>query len=421
MSGQAPALILTLPTPLLPAQAAAAQRVQNPALVGLSPPLVSPGEPSDVLGMLMALMERLASQGVSETSQSIRANQNKLAEAMDKFRAKMEEIARKAEKAEKDDGWGFLGDICSAVCDFVGDIAGECFGTLTEVSVDWARGGFDVIIGLCKGGNLEALLNQELQDLTSQGDVSETIKGATRGVTDFYRDALNAYTGMLEDIAAGKDVFDSMKDMGTDMWNSFVDTIIENEDVMEVLGTALKVAAVGAAVASGGLLGLAAAGLFALSTVDQHTGLCNEVFGEEAGPWVSLGISVAAAVCLGFAGTTDGSVLGNFKPMEWLNDSGVQDTVSGLRAASSMIGGALAVGQGVRAIQVGIEQKEAADDSADLMKIMNLMAAIQRTIDALLSEAEEKTENRDRIREGGAEVYRLEGQSLELAVSGLRA
>ncbi len=392
--------------PVDPTLVVAAGQVQvqpNPVLVGLAPPLLSETEPSDVLGMLMAMMERMASQGVKESTQSIQANQDKLEKALEKFQAKLEEIARKAEKKEKNDGWGFLGDVCSAVCDFVGDAFGECFGNLTDFAVDLVRCNFDIVVGLIKGENFGDLLAQELKDMGTKGKVGDTVHGAMRGITDFYRDLGNALTGAAEALANGKNVGEALKDLGGDMWSSFVNNIIENEDVMEVLGAIVKTVAVAGAVASGGALGLVAAGLFALAAVDEQTNACDCLFGDKAGKWVSLSLNVAAATCLGFAAA---------------NSTGL---LKSLHTATTIVSGTLSVGQGIHMIEVAAEQREAKRDSADLQELMNWMAQLQRVIDGLLGEAEEKTENRDRIREGGAELYQLQGESFELTTAGLRA
>lgn len=390
------ALPLQVNTP--PLAMAQATTPTNPALVGLTPPLISEAEPRDVLGMLMALMERMASQGVRENTSQIRINQDKLAAAMDKFRDKMEEIARKAEEArrEADSGWGFLGDICSAVCDFVGDVVGEVFGTLTEVGVDVLRGSVDIVVGLIKGQNLEELLAQEFSDITSGGKISDTIHGATRGVTDFYRDIANAVTSGMQAICNGEPIVDCFENFAGDAWNSFVTNIVENPDVMKTLSTVAKVVAVATAVASGGALGAVAAGLYILSEVDDQIGLCDKLLGDQIGPYVSAGIKIGAGICLGLAAAGDAGLLNDIKQL------------------TTVLQGATTIGTGVLMIENGLRAADAKDDAADLKQIMNLMAQLQRMIDALLGDAEEKSENRDRIRQGGAEVYALQGEGLEI-------
>lgn len=394
-----PAIVLppaTTPAAIAPGQV---QTTANPALVGLPVPLVNEAEPSDVLGMLMALMERMASQGVNESTTQIRINQDKLAEAMNKFREKMEEIARKAEEARRrsDSGWGFLGDICSAVCDFVGDVAGKFFGNLTDVAVDLARFNVDVIGGLLKGKNLEDLLAQEFSDITSSGKVSDTVAGAARGVSDFYRDIGNAMSSGLEAIAKGEPIADCFEDFAGDVWNSFVTNIVENPDVMKVLSAVAKVVAVATAVGSGGALACVAAGLYLLSEIDSHTGVCEKLLGEKAGPWVSAGLAIGAGVCLAFAAGADADLLKDIKQVV------------------TLIGGATSIAAGIRTIENSLAAAEGMEDAADLKQIMNLMAQLQRIIETLLGEAEEKSENRDRIRQGAAEVYELEGEGFEAA------
>lgn len=394
-----PAIVLppaTTPAAIAPGQV---QTTANPALVGLPVPLVNEAEPSDVLGMLMALMERMASQGVKESTTQIRINQDKLAEAMNKFREKMEEIARKAEEARRksDSGWGFLGDICSAVCDFVGDVAGKFFGNLTDVAVDLARFNVDVIGGLLKGKNLEDLLAQEFSDITSSGKVSDTVAGAARGVSDFYRDIGNAMSSGLEAIAKGEPIADCFEDFAGDVWNSFVTNIVENPDVMKVLSAVAKVVAVATAVGSGGALACVAAGLYLLSEIDSHTGVCEKLLGEKAGPWVSAGLAIGAGVCLAFAAGADADLLKDIKQVV------------------TLIGGATSIAAGIRTIENSLAAAEGMEDAADLKQIMNLMAQLQRIIETLLGEAEEKSENRDRIRQGAAEVYELEGEGFEAA------
>jgi len=389
--------------PLPVAPDAALAPVSTVAVPGLPPPAADAELPSDPLGMLMALMARMANLSVDESTAKVMANRKKLHEAMDEFRAKMEEIARKAEeqKKEADDGWGILGDMCDAVCDFVGDAIGELLGPLVEHVVDVVRAPLDIIVGLVKGQNIVELLEQEVSDVKSEGKLSETVKEAAKGVAAFARDIVNAATGMLEDLAKGRDPLDALCDFGVDCYNSLINNVVDNPAVMEVVGTALQVVAVAGAVASGGILGPIAAGLILLSMADRATGMCNAVFGDEAGPWVSLGIGVAGAVLGGLVSADLSSV-----------SDLLGDVQSALPVANAVLQGVAAY----RGAQQMMRDAERIDDLADLQQLRNRMAEIQRMIDTLLGELEERSESRDRVMQGGAKVFQMQGECLEASV-----
>jgi hypothetical protein len=190
--------------------------------------------------------------------------------------------------------------------------------------------------------------------------------------------------------------------------------IVENPAVMEVLGTVMQVVAVAGAVASGGALALVAAGLIALSMVDKHTGLCNEVFGDKAGPWVSMGIGVAGAVLGGLA-TMDLSKLAELDP------SALQGMVDDMKSVLTVTNGVLSAVAAYKGAQQLLRQADRLDDFADLKQLMNRMAEIQRMIDALLTEVEDRSESRTRVMKGAAQVTQLQGEGLQTAAVSLRA
>lgn len=367
----------------------------------LPPPTTDAAQPTDALGMLMVLMEEMARLGMDHSEATIKANREVQAEAMAEFQRKMEEAIRKQEerKKEANSGWGFLGDIVNAVCDFVGKVVGEIIGPIVEQVVDVLRAPLDIIVGLCKGEALVDLLQQEVNDLESQGKLGKTVTEAVKGVVNFAKDLINAVTGFLEALTKGENPLTALAGLGEDAWNALCNNVLENPAVMEVLGVVMKVVAVAATLASGGILGPLAAGLYLLSELDQQFGLFEKAFGEDVGKWVSTGVQLVAAV-VGAVATAgaDLDALGT-----------IQETVSKVALGVQLASGFNNLIEAAR-------DRELAHDMADLQGIMNRMSQLQRMMETLLQELQERVEGRDRGREGGLKLAQLQGEGLEAAV-----
>jgi hypothetical protein len=346
-------------------------------------------------------MEEMARLGTEHSEAKIEANRELQADAMAEFQRKIEEAIKKRQEQHKeaDDGWGILGDFVDAVSDFVGELVGEVLGPWVEAIVDIVRAPVDILVGLCKGEALVDLLAQEVDDLASQGKISKTTAEAAKGVVNFVKDVVNAATGFLEALTQGENPLDALADMGEDVWNALCTNVLENPAVMEVLGVAMKVVAVAATLASGGILGPLAVGLYVLSELDQHFGLAEAALGKEAGKWVSVGVQLAASLVGAVASM--GTDLGS------LGDA---------QAVLGYVGIGVQVASGVNNLIEAGTDRDLAHNAADLQGIMHRMAQLQRLMETLLSELQERVEGRDKMREGGVKVGQLQGEGLEASV-----
>ncbi len=368
-------------------------------VAALPSPLASAASPNDVLGLFMAMMEEMARTGIEGSRNKIDANRERLAEAMKEFKKQLEEIARKLEEAKEDDG-GWFGDIVDAVCGAVGDFF-SAIGAGIEFVVDTVRAPIDIAVGLLKGENIGALLEQEVKDLTTQGKLSKTIGEAAKGLAKLVLELEKAVVDFAAALAKGENPIDAIAQLGKDVWGAVEKNVLENPAVMEVLGTVLKAVAIAAAVMTGGALGAVAVGLFILSDMNKEYGIANEVFGQEAGKWVSLGLEVAAAVCMAVCS---------------LGAEGLPELLGDVQQVAAYGGALLQVAGGINTILDALDQRELDHMNANLQAIMNRMAALQRLIDAVLTELSEKVEGRDRMRESGFDAAQIQGEGLEAAV-----
>lgn len=397
--------------------AAPAVQGNSPHLYGsvVAPPIVSKSavtdylptafgeaiEPNDILGLYMALMEEMARNGLDASEKKIEITREKIGDAMKELKKQLDEIARKLrEKEDDDDGWGFLGDVVDWVCDAVGD-AFEAIGTGLEVAVDVAKGPIDIIVGAIKGENIGKLLEQEVNDLTTQGKLSKTIGEAAKGIVRFVLDVAKAVTEFTKAITSGENPLEALVDLGKNLWGVLKKDILENPAVMEVLGTVLKAVAIAAACVTGGGLAFVAVGLFILSDLNKEHRIAEEVFGEKAGPWVSAGIELAATVVMAVA------TLGADAAPGLLGD---------LQQVGALTGAVVQVASGVNTIMNAIDQRELDHMQASAQSIMNRLAALQRMLDVVLSELQERTEGRDRVHKGGAKLAEVQGEGMQAAI-----
>lgn len=359
-----------------------------------------PIEPTDVLGLYMALMEEMSRNGLDASEQKINATRDKIGEAMKELKKQLEEIARRLEEQkDDDDGWGFLGGVVDWVCDAVGDLF-EAIGTAIEIGVDFARAPVDIIAGAIKGGNIGQLLQQELDDLTTQGKLSKTIGEAAKGITRFVLDVAKAVTEFSKALMTGQEPTMALVDFGKELWGALEKDILENPAVMEVLGAVAKVAAVALAVATGGVAAVAV-GLLILSDINKEYGLAEKAFGKDAGLWVTVGIDVAASVLMSI-GT--------------LGADALPGLLGDVQRGASLAGAVVQISGGINTIVDAYEQREIDHMQADAQALMNRLAALQRMLDVLLLELQDRTEGRDRIHKSGAKVAEIQGEAMAAAV-----
>jgi hypothetical protein len=358
-------------------------------------------EPSDILGLYMALMEEMARNGLDASEKKVELTREKIGEAMKELKKQLDEIARKLQdKEDDDDGWGFLGDVVDWVCDAVGD-AFEAIGTGIEVAFDVAKGPIDIIVGAIKGENIGKLLEQEVNDLTTRGKLSKTIGEAAKGIVRFVLDVAKTVTEFAKATMNGDSPLEALTNLGKDLWGALKEDILENPAVMEVLGTVLKAVAIAAAVVSGGTLAFVAVGLFLLSDLNKEHGIAEEVFGEKAGPWVSTGIELAATVVMAVA---------------TLGADAVPGLLGDLQQVGALAGAVVQIAGGVNAVMNAIDQSELDHVHADAQGLMNRLAALQRMLDVVLSELQQRTEGRDRVHKGGAKMAEIQGEAMEAAI-----
>jgi hypothetical protein len=359
--------------------------------------------------MMLALTESMNTASANQTEQQIRNNQAKLGKALEEFNAKVSEALHKAQTAEAkhDNGgglFGAIGDVLDAVCDFVAEVVGTVVGTVVDFVYDIALAPLDLIKGLIEHQSLRQILESEGDAFTHNGGVAKTIHECAQGVMQFVSDLVKfAATGLavVEAGVTGHDIGQALKSQCEGVLHSFKENILDNAAVMKVVGVALKVVAVAASAVSCGVLAPIAVGLFILSEVDQHIGLAKAIFKDEkTAAWVSLGVHLAAAVCMAAAG-----------------GGGGLSGVAGALADGAVV--VSAVSEGVQAARTFAEQHRVADGvdrQADIQGIMNRMSRLQRVIDTLLEELGNHVDDRERTFKDGAQLYRTEGATLEAAV-----
>jgi hypothetical protein len=382
---------------------------QQAAGHGLPEPLLTSRSPTDLLGMMLALTESMNTASANQTEQQIRNNQAKLSQALDDFNAKMTEALHKAQAAQTkhDNGdglFGFIGDALDAVCDFVADVIGTVVGTVVDFVYDIALAPLDLIKGLLEHQSLRQILESRGEAFTHNGGVAKTIDECAHGVMQFVADLVKFAATALAVVEAGltgHDIGQALKSQCQGVLDSLKENILDNAAVMKVVGVVLKVVAVAASTVSCGVLAPIAVGLFILSELDQHIGLAKAIFKDEkTAAWVSLGVKLAAAVCMAAAGGGGGL-------------SGVAGAVADAAVIVS------AVSAGVQAARTFAEQNRVADNvdhQAETQDIMNRMSRLQRVIDTLLEELGNHVDDRERTFKDGAQLYRTEGATLEAAV-----
>jgi hypothetical protein len=362
------------------------------SIPGLPFPLFDGAEPNDALSMMLMAMERSGQIAMEGTETRIRHARAALKEQLDAFLQKLQESLEAAKRAqeEEDDG-GFFGDIVDAVADVVATIV----GTIADFTCDMITTPLELTIDVAKN----------LGDLVENGEVADSVGGFTSGVLAFTGDlavfGAEVSAALAEAAATGKDPMAALEDPLKALWSSCKRNILDNPQFWEVAGVVAKAAAVAGAVATGGVLGAAALVALAALEVDQRTDFIEKTVGEEAAPWVRLGLGVAASTCLAI-GATGSSELGNM--------------VRIVNGTTSIVQGAGSAYQGYRTIVSGQERGDEIDRQTHLQTMRNRMDQLQRLVSSLIDLLGEQNEDRNTRQQIGTDLVATKASMQQAAL-----
>jgi hypothetical protein len=351
--------------------AAAVQPVPSTPPTGISssaalpPPSLAALDPSDALGMMMAMMERMNQTSTQITERELTQAGEKMQQQLDKFLKLVADAARRAQQAKKKKKRGLLGKVCRSVAKAVGGTLGKALATITM-----------------------------------SPSLEKKVEGFTRGALQFSTD-LAAFNAKLAIALAtdGPDALKAWEDVKAEakqLWESFKENCLENPDFMEIVGYLAKAGAVAAAIGSGGALAWVAVGVFLLCEVDNRTNVVEEVVGKDAAPWVRIGLNVAAAALLGAAG---GSEAARY-----------------LQLGTAVLQGASQINAGINLLEEGQRQAAELRHEATLQETLNRMRQYQRLIDELLVDMEEHAESKDRSRQLSNAVGEIQAATHEALI-----
>lgn len=348
--------------PVMSSPSAAAPAGSN----GLPPPTLEALNPSDPMGEMMAILERMNQTSTQHTERELRHAGTKLSEQLDKYLKLIADAIRRAQQAgKKKKKKGFLGKIASSVGGVVGSVVGKVVATVTM-----------------------------------SPSLEKKIEGFTKGALAFSADLAAFNTKLAIALATnGPDAegaWEAVRAEAKELVESFKENCLENPDFMEVVGVLAKAGALAAAVGSGGALAPVAAGLFLLCEVDARTNFVEAVVGEEAAPWVRVGMNIAASALVGAAG----------------GDS----AVTYLTAGAGIIKGASDVNQGFKLLEEGKRQAQELRHVATLQETLNRMHAYQRLVDELLVDMEDHAESNNRTRTLSSGVAAIQASTFEAVI-----
>jgi hypothetical protein len=362
-----------------------------PALSLLPAPEGTPAEPADLLATLLLLMEEQSALTMSATETKIETARELLKEKLQEFLKQLKEALEAARKAE-DDG-GLFGDVVG----FVADIVGDVMGTIADFVVDAVEMPVELTIALAKslgdGRMLVDAVREQVVELTSNGRVAADVDGFAEGYGKFMVDLATALPKLQAAIAGavvtGENVWDAIGADAEALFHSLEKNILANPHFWAVASATAKGLAVATAVLSAGTLsGAAALTLMALSELDARTNFITKFVGEDAAPWVKLGIGVATALCLGIGAAMDNA----------------PRLLTGLNISVGILNGAGQVYQSYRAIQTADARADELEREAALTQTLNRMQQLHRLIETLLGELSEQSEDRTTVREMGSEI-----------------
>ena len=277
--------------------------------IWLPQPLIGGAEPCDCMSMMMAAVERMSAMSSDESLRQIQANQGKLDKALDKFMDKIKEALeaeRKASHKTKHKRKGLFGKITGAIA----HTCAKIIGAAVDFAKDLVEAPFEIGYSMAKnGGNpvkaFKSALAEQFKELSNNGNWAKSVQEFTQGVILFTAD-VSAFAvsciPVVNTITNGGEMpsFDKLKENATNLYNSLSENILQNEGFWDVIEPIAKAAAVASAAFSGGALAPIALGVMALLEVNAHTDFLGSAFGQEAGQWVALGLSVGCGLLAGF-------------------------------------------------------------------------------------------------------------------------
>lgn len=334
----------------------------------LPPPTLESFDSADPLSMMLALVERMSQTSSDHTERMLEGAKDKLKDQLQTFMKQMAEAiaaAQRAARSKKKSG-GFLGSVVNTVAKVIGGTVGKA-----------------------------------LAEITRSPSLEKTVEGFAKGALQFAADLTAFQAKVLVALAENGGDFeaawDQVKSEAKELWGSFQQNILENPDFMAVVGLAVKVAAVAAAISSGGTLALVAVGVMALCELDKEANFIADVVGEDAAPWVRMGMQVGAAIVLGIDGDADAAL-------------------RILQGGAAVIQGASTVNAGVKLLQESKREAEELRRQANIQQTLNRMQQTQRMIEDLLTMLEENADNQTRSREAGSSLVQLEAAAAESVV-----
>lgn len=340
----------------------------------------------DAMAQFLAAMQALSQSQLDLSTQRIHGTRNELDTAIENFLKKLAEACAALHEAE--DGGGWFSDMLGGIASALGDV----LGTIADFAVDAIV--LPVEAGIAIGKNLgdPAAMMQALRASTlalgESGGVAKDVAGFTEGVVRFGADlaefSASFAAGRLADLAAGRNPLNAMGGDLQKLWGSLKENVIDNPHFWAVASAAAKAGAVAATAMTGGALGAVAIGLIVALEVDNRTGIIAAVVGEDAAPWVRVGLQAAAALAMGVSAFTSGS-------------SSVM--ASTLRLASGVTQGGNAIYQGYTALRNANERADQLENQAELRAALHRAQTLQRLlatlVEQLKSDSEDDTKTRD--------------------------
>mgnify|MGYP003454674915 FL=1 len=333
---------------------------------GLPPPTLDALNPSDPLGEMMAILERINQTSTRHTELQLRSAGTKLQGQLDKYLKMIADGIRRAQQAKKKKKKkGLLGKIAGSVGSVVGSVVGKLVATVTM-----------------------------------SPSLEKKIEGFTKGAMAFSADlaAFNAKFAIAL-ASEGPDVeaaWAEAKSQAKELFESFKENCLENPDFMEVVGLLAKAGAIAAAVGSGGTLAVLAVAAIMLCEADRKWNLAEEVCGKDAAPWVRLGMNLAATALTGAAG----------------GDS----AIGYLTGGASILKGAADINEGIKMLDAGKQEAAELRHAANLQETLNRMHAYQRMIDELLVDMADHGENQNRSRTLSNGVVQIQAATFDALI-----
>jgi hypothetical protein len=123
-----------------------------------------------------------------------------------------------------------------------------------------------------------------------------------------------------------------------------------------------------------------------------------------------LGLELAAAGATFWAG-------GGVEGLKNVFGSGqFTDALGAIKSGAACLQGAITIAVAVENYKNAHAMADELDQLADLQGVRNRIDRLQRMLEALIGELEEKTESHQRTLRGAGDVYRIEGTCMEAAL-----